>query len=340
MYKKISDYGIIGNLQTIALIALDGSIDWFCFPHIDSPSVFGALLDAGKGGSFCLKPTEPFDSAAEYIPDTNILKTSFRTESGIMVLTDFMAISFTGKENLRDDKQALYRLVEIEEGELEVSLTFMPRFDYARIIPGFEAIDGGVVAGSDTTALVLTANRPLAINKEQVTGNWKMSAGDKVCFKLGTFEGLQKCSLEDRSCVSIPDGEERLEETRAFWRSWVRKSETGRTNALGDYQTMINRSALTLKLLYYDPTGTIAAAATTSLPEEIGGERNWDYRYTWIRDTSFTLQALFNLGHLSETEGYLRWVEKILSGDGVDKLMILYGLRGERELPEQTLDHL
>ena len=158
MYKKISDYGIIGNQQTIALVALDGSIDWFCFPHIDSPSVFAALLDAGKGGSFCLKPAEPFDSAAEYIPDTNILRTSFRTRSGVMVLTDFMAISFTGKENLRDDKQALYRLVEIEEGEVEVSLTFAPRFDYARIIPDFEAIDGGVVAGSENTALVLTAN--------------------------------------------------------------------------------------------------------------------------------------------------------------------------------------
>ena len=340
MYKKISDYGIIGNLQTIALVALDGSIDWFCFPHIDSPSVFGALLDAGKGGSFCLKPAEPFDSAAEYLPDTNILKTSFRTESGVMILTDFMAISFTGKENLRDDRLALYRLIEIEEGEVEVSLTFAPRFDYARIKPDFEAIEGGVVTGSEHTALVLTASLPLKIDKEQVTGNWKLSEGEKVWFKLGTFEGIQQCSMEDRSCVSTIEGEQHLEETRAFWRSWVRKSETGRTHALGEYQSMINRSALTLKLLYYDPTGTIAAAATTSLPEEIGGERNWDYRYTWIRDTSFTLQALFNLGHLSETEGYLRWVERILSEDGVDKLMILYGLRGERELPEQTLDHL
>ncbi|MEN8232144.1 MAG: glycoside hydrolase family 15 protein [Thermodesulfobacteriota bacterium] len=340
MYKKISDYGIIGNLQTIALVALDGSIDWLCFPHIDSPSVFGALLDAGKGGSFCLKPAEPFDSAAEYLHDTNILKTSFRTESGVMILTDFMAISFTGKENLRDDRQALYRLIEIEEGEVEVNLTFAPRFDYARIKPDFEAIEGGVVAGSEHTALVLTASLPLKIDKEQVTGNWKLSEGEKVWFKLGTFEGIKQCSMEDRSCVSTIEGEEHLEETRAFWRSWVRKSETGRTHALGEYQSMINRSALTLKLLYYDPTGTIAAAATTSLPEEIGGERNWDYRYTWIRDTSFTLQALFNLGHLSETEGYLRWVERILSEDGVDKLMILYGLRGERELPEQTLDHL
>jgi pentatricopeptide repeat protein len=340
MYKKISDYGIIGNLQTIALVALDGSIDWFCFPHIDSPSVFGALLDARQGGSFCLKPTGPFDSAAEYIPDTNILKTSFRAETGVMTLTDFMAISFTGKEYLHDDKQALYRLIEIEEGNVEVGINFAPRFDYARIKPDFEAIEGGVIAGSDAIALVLTATRPLDINTNQVSGTWKMTVGDRVWLKLGTIEGLQECSLDDRSCVSPPEGEEYLEETRAFWRSWVRKSETGRVYALGDYQVMINRSALTLKLLYYNPTGTIAAAATTSLPEEIGGERNWDYRYTWIRDTSFTLQALFNLGHLSETEGYLRWVEKILSEDGVDKLMILYGLRGERELPEQTLDHL
>lgn len=340
MYKKISDYGIIGNLQTIALVALDGSIDWFCFPHIDSPSVFGALLDSHKGGSFCLKPVDPFDSSAQYIPDTNILKTSFRTRTGIMTLTDFMAIPFTGKENLQDEKQALYRYIEIEEGELEVNLSFTPLFDYARTVPEFEILEDGVVARGHNVELILTATHPLEINENHVSAVWKLSAGDRVWLKLGSFEAREECSLEDKSCTSTPEGEEHLAETKAFWRSWVRKSETGRVSSFGPYQSMINRSALTLKLLYYNPTGTIAAAATTSLPEEIGGERNWDYRYTWIRDASFTLQALFNLGHLSETEGYLRWVEKILSVDGADKLMIMYGLRGERQMDEQALDHL
>ncbi len=340
MYKKISDYGIIGNLQTIALVALDGSIDWFCFPHIDSPSVFGGLLDAGRGGSFSLKPAGPFDSSAAYVPDTNILKTSFRTDTGVMALVDFMSVPFSGKEYLQDNKQPLYRYIEIEEGVLDVSLLFAPRFDYARIAPEFESIEGGVVARGGGIELVLTSTHPLAVAGNDVTATWRLSAGDRVWLKLGSFGVGLECSLEDRSCVSTPEGEDHLEETRAYWRSWIRKSETGRVFSFDAYQEMINRSALTLKLLYYSPSGTVAAAATTSLPEEIGGERNWDYRYTWIRDTSFTLQALFNLGHLSETEGYLRWVENILSADGADKLMIMYGLRGERELPEQTLDHL
>jgi len=340
MYKKISDYGIIGNLQTIALVALDGSIDWFCFPHIDSPSVIAALLDSRKGGSFCLKPADPFDSTAEYIPDTNILKTSFRTRTGVMSLTDFMYIPFTGKENLQEERQALYRYIEIEEGELEVNLIFAPRFNYARTMPEFEIIEGGVVTRGNNVELILTATHPLKIIENSAIATWKLLAGERVWLKLGSVGSREECSLEDKSCVSILEGDEHLAETKAFWRSWVRKSETGRVSSFGPYQAMINRSALTLKLLYYNPTGTIAAAATTSLPEEIGGERNWDYRYTWIRDTSFTLQALFNLGHLSETEGYLRWVEKILSEDGADKLMIMYGLRGEREMPELTLEHL
>ena len=340
MYKKICDYGIIGNLQTIALVALDGSIDWFCFPHIDSPSVFAALLDSRKGGSFCLKPADPFDSTAEYIPDTNILKTSFRTRTGVMSLTDFMYIPFTGKENLQEERQALYRYIEIEEGELKVNLIFAPRFNYARTMPEFEIIEGGVVTRGNNVELILTATHPLKISENSAIATWKLLAGERVWLKLGSVGSREECSLEDKSCVSILEGDEHLAETKAFWRSWVRKSETGRVSSFGPYQAMINRSALTLKLLYYNPTGTIAAAATTSLPEEIGGERNWDYRYTWIRDTSFTLQALFNLGHLSETEGYLRWVEKILSEDGADKLMIMYGLRGEREMPELTLEHL
>ena len=248
MYKKISDYGIIGNLQTIALVALDGSIDWFCFPHIDSPSVFAALLDSRKGGSFCLKPADPFDSTAEYIPDTNILKTSFRTRTGVMSLTDFMYIPFTGKENLQEERQALYRYIEIEEGELKVNLIFAPRFNYARTMPEFEIIEGGVVTRGNNVELILTATHPLKISENSAIATWKLLAGERVWLKLGSVGSREECSLEDKSCVSILEGDEHLAETKAFWRSWVRKSETGRVSSFGPYQAMINRSALTLKL--------------------------------------------------------------------------------------------
>lgn len=344
MYKKISDYGIIGNLRTIALIGLDGSCDWLCFPFIDSPFVFGALLDDGKGGRFRLQPADEFDSTAHYEPGTNILITRFRTRAGILKLTDFMHIPATGHQEKEADHLFFYRHVLIEKGEIDLQLLFQPRFDYARRDPVLLKVAGGVLARADHWSMALTTGLKLTIDENEAQGTWPMAAGDEASFKLASHSGLEQedsfyCD-EDRHCLARDEGSRALEETRVFWQDWLARSETGRSFPVNSFGEMVERSALVLKLLYFDATSMIAAAATTSLPEEIGGVRNWDYRFTWIRDTSFTLTALFHLGHLAETEGYLRCIEKIISSHGTDKLQIMYGLRGETDLTEVELPHL
>ncbi|MCG2720717.1 MAG: glycoside hydrolase family 15 protein, partial [Thermodesulfovibrionales bacterium] len=335
MYKKISDYAIIGNLHSIALVGLDGSIDWLCLPHIDSPSVFGALLDDRKGGRFSVFPVDDWDSSARYLKNTNILRTSFRTRTGIMHLTDFMPVPLIEEDDMDAEHHELYRLIEIEKGTVDVRMIFEPRFDYAREIPSFDIGKRGVIAGGTDEVLALLVTKDVHFNtmEQRAEAEWKLSEGEKVWLYLHYGS---KYAAE----VDPERAEESLKNTRRYWENWSEKSETGVTVDLGRYQEMVNRSALALKLLYYNPAGTIAAAATTSLPEKTGGVRNWDYRYTWVRDTSFTLQALFNLGHLSETEGYLRWIEKLISRHGAEKLQIMYGLRGEEDLPENELMHL
>ncbi len=214
-------------------------------------------------------------------------------------------------------------------------MIFEPRFDYAREIPSFSLRKSRVVAKGTDEVLALLATKDIHFNtrEQRAEAEWKLSEGETVWLHLH-YGGNYATEFDPASA------EASLKNTRIYWENWIEKSETGVTVDLGRYQEMVNRSALALKLLYYNPTGTIAAAATTSLPERIGGVRNWDYRYTWVRDTSFTVQALFNLGHLSETEGYLRWIEKLLSRHGAEKLQIMYGLRGEEDLPEHELMHL
>ncbi len=333
MYKKISDYGIIGNLHSIALIGLDGSIDWLCLPHIDSPSIFGALLDDKKGGRFSISPLDDWDSVAEYIPETNILTTKFRTRTGVVQITDFMPIPFGGEEELEEEQHELYRLVEVAKGQVDVGAVFEPLFDYARARISLEKRNGAIVARGNDESIVLSATHDLTLSDGKAVAKWSISEGEEVWLHL-RYGANEPVELDRERAATA------LRETEAYWQSWLKKSETGRTIDLGHYCKMIDRCALVLKLLYYNPTGTIAAAATTSLPEDIGGVRNWDYRYTWVRDTSFTLQALFNLGHLSETQGYLRWIERLLSEHGAGNMQIMYGLRGEADLHEEEFPHL
>jgi GH15 family glucan-1,4-alpha-glucosidase len=334
MYKKISDYGIIGNLHSVALVCLDGSIDWLCLPHIDSPSVFAALLDDTRGGRFSVSPPAGgWDSTAEYIRDTNILVTKFRTRTGIMQVTDFMPIPMMGEEEFEKEQHELYRLVEVTRGSVNVEMVFEPRFDYARAETSLRKLNSGIEASGAGQTVGLSSSHEIRLEGERGVATWSLSEGDRVWLHLA-YEA------EELSVCDTDEAEKCLRETEAYWRGWLSKSETGRTVELGPYEEMANRSALVLKLLFYNPTGAIAAAATTSLPEEIGGVRNWDYRFTWVRDTSFTLQALFNLGHLSETEGFLRWITKLIGEHGAGEMQIMYGLRGEEELPEKELVHL
>jgi GH15 family glucan-1,4-alpha-glucosidase len=333
MYRKISDYGIVGNLHTVALIGLDGSIDWLCLPHIDSPSVFAALLDDQQGGRFAVAPVAGFDSVAEYLPDTNILRTRFRTSTGVMQVTDFMPVLNAGGQACEEARPELYRCVEVTQGSINVKLVFAPRFDYARAATTIESKDGAIIAYSDGERLTLRATRALKLQADHCQVQWTLSDGECIWLHLGY-------NVSPATALDVTTAEAALRATAEYWRSWLEKRETGRSLQLGHYQSMVKRSALVLKLLYYEPSGAIAAAATTSLPEQIGGERNWDYRFTWVRDTSFTLQALFNLGHLSETQGYLRWIAGLLAEHGAEQMQIMYGLRGEKDLTEQELTHL
>ena len=341
MYKRIDQYGVVGDLHTVALIGLDGSIDWLCYPFVDSPSVFGALLDDQKGGRFQIRPAEEFDAAARYLERTNILVTRFRTRQGTATLTDFMPASYrehpTGNEEA--SPQALIRCLEVQSGSMGLDCLFQPRFDYARAETHISATQGGVIAESSSWSMALGCTHPLEVEPDQATARWELRAGDVVWLKLGSTQSGQ-CLQEDTLAQDPATLNQLLQESAEFWRSWVSTSETGRSLPENHYKDMLQRSALVLKLLYYGPTGTLAAAATTSLPEVVGGERNWDYRFTWIRDAAFTLKALFSLGHLSETEGYLRWIESVLAEHGAGELQIMYGLRGETELTETSLEHL
>lgn len=333
MVKRIGDYGIIGNSRTAALVGNDGSIDWLCLPFLDSSSVFAALLDQGKGGRFAVSPAQPFDSTSLYRPGTNILETSFRTAAGRLRLTDFMAVDASAEEILQDQTQRLYRCAEVMAGEIEIVLRFAPRFDYARRQTHLEIADGVVIARGDDERLALLASRPgMKRDGGEATGHWRLAAGEKIWFLL--------CGEEDIPSALKPEGaEEALGRTERYWHDWLKRSETGEDFDFGPFRNMVERSSLVLKLLEFAPTGAMAAAATTSLPEEIGGERNWDYRFSWIRDAALTVEALFNIGHLAEMEKYLKWLEKFICESG-SALQVLYGLRGETEVPEKTLPHL
>lgn len=334
MYKKISDYGIIGNLHSVALIGIDGSLDWLCLPHIDSPSIFGALLDDKKGGRFSISPKAAWDSVAEYVPGTNILKTRFRARTGVLQVTDFMPVCACWREDREEISHELYRCVEALEGTVRTVLEFDPRFDYALAETRLERIENGLIAKGNGESISLLSTHPLSAGGDDLSkAEWDIAEGERIWLHLSY-------GVNGHDRVDVKKAEKALDDTAAYWKNWVGRSETGRVLDLGRYERMAERSALVLKLLSYHPMGNVAAAATTSLPEEIGGERNWDYRYTWVRDTSLTLQALFTLGHMSETEGYIRWIEKLISEHGVENMKIMYGLRGETELPERELAHL
>lgn len=333
MYKKISDYGIIGNLRSVALVGLDGAIDWLCLPYIDSPSVFGALLDEKEGGRFALTPEGQWDSVSEYLPETNVLLTRFRTRTGVMDLVDFMPVQVSGNYGGQSDRHELYRRVSLIGGNMKVGMVFDPRFNYAMADTVVEREGRTLVARGDGKVVAVAVSSEIPEYDVSGSAQWTLIQGETLWFRL-------KFNADESLVCEALSAEKELARTKEYWRNWLRKRETGRSLHFGHYKHMVDRSALVLKLLQFEETGTLAAAATTSLPEEIGGARNWDYRFTWVRDTSFTIEALFNLGHLSEMEGYLRWMEQLLMEHGAENMQIMYGLRGEQELPERELAHL
>ena len=328
-YQPIENYGIIGNLNTVALVGMNGSIDFMSFPHFDSPTIFAAMLDHDKGGHFQIAPN--LDKAQPkqiYLPDTNILISRFLSNEGVAEVSDFMPVDETG------NGRVLVRRAKTVRGVVHFHMVCQPRFDYARAEHRIEQTDGEVLfisEGDDNIVLRLRTPVPVRIENGAVYADFTLAAGEKAAFTLEQVIDDQPSLTAAEDFVS-----ESFKDTVNFWQQWI-----GRSNYRGRWQEMVRRSALTLKMLTSAKHGSIVAAATFGLPEEIGGERNWDYRYTWIRDASFTLYALIRLGFTDEARDFMYWIEdRCAEMDPNSHMQIMFGTDGRSELTEETLPHL
>jgi GH15 family glucan-1,4-alpha-glucosidase len=336
-YPDIADHGLIGDLQTAALVATDGTVDWFCCPRFDSPSVFASLLDADRGGHFRLAPDrDDFVSRQLYVPDTAILITRFMTPNGVGEVYDFMPVT-TGRAT---ERHRLVRQVRVVRGTMRFVADIQPRFDYARQSHTLEmSEDGAVFRAGDFELTVHLVGESGALADQGITVE-QNGDGLRLTYTLraGQAGGMILESKGGAPRRVTPHDLERLvTETERFWRGWLEGS-----TYRGRWREMVTRSAMTLKLMTYAPTGAIVAAPTTSLPEQAGGERNWDYRYTWIRDGSFSIYALLGLGFTEEAAAFTGWLRDRVSeqaGNGTAPLKIMYRVDGSSDLTEQTLDH-
>ncbi|MFJ9663220.1 glycoside hydrolase family 15 protein [Streptomyces sp. NPDC101219] len=329
-YVPIADHGLIGDLRTAALVAIDGTIDWYCCPAFDAPSVFASLLDADRGGCFELEAAVPARRKQFYFPDTNVLITRFYTEDGVGEVQDFMPVSQDPAESSR---HRLIRRVLCVRGTVPFRARVAPRFDYGTRSHTLRKDGDVTVFVSDRLSLGLHATVPLTWDGVDVTARFELTEGETAVLALDHLgEGVAP-----RGCAHA-EAEDRFAATVRYWRRWLAASRYR-----GRWREMVHRSALTLKLLTYAPTGAIVAAPTTSLPEEIGGERNWDYRYVWVRDAAFCVYALLRLGFSEEAEAFMGFVSRHISpGDGAPSgpLQIMYGIDGRTDLSEAELSHL
>lgn len=321
-YKPISDYGVIGDRRTAALVGLDGSIDWCCLPRFDSPSLFAAMLDHARGGRFQIAPAAAYRSTQAYLPSTNILTTTFHAPGGTGVLTDFMPCGGAGVRSPQ-----IHRMVRCAAGTLELRLQFQPRFDYARAATTVSPLNHGAVAAGGGASLALASAVPLQVGPDAAEASFRLRTGEEAWFSL-------EYGARQPGTVPSYEGPARLAETRSYWQEVALGCPEG-----GRWHREVLRSFLTLHLLTYEPTGAIVAAPTTSLPEELGGPRNWDYRYCWVRDAALTVDSFFRLGHTDEAEGFMRWLMDRCSACG-DQLQPLYGIEEDSPLQEVVLDHL
>ncbi|MEU1516472.1 glycoside hydrolase family 15 protein [Streptomyces sp. NPDC005811] len=329
-YLPIADHGLIGDLRSVALVGTDGTIDWYCCPSFDSPSVFGAILDAERGGSFELAAAVPARTKQFYFPDTNVLITRFFTGEGAGEVQDFMPVSGGAGEA---ERHRLIRRVLCVRGAVPFRTRVAPRFDYGASAHTVRLVEGMAVFESEKLALSLTSTVPLECDGPDVRADFKLSEGESAVFALDQVGG----EVSPRRCART-EAEEQFAATVTYWRRWLSASRYR-----GRWREMVHRSALTLKLLTYAPTGAIVAAPTTSLPEQLGGERNWDYRYVWVRDAAFCVYALLRLGFSDEAEAFMEFVTRhITPGDGKPSgpLQIMYGIDGRTDLSESELGHL
>jgi GH15 family glucan-1,4-alpha-glucosidase len=337
-YPNISDHGLIGDLQTAALVSTDGVLDWFCCPRFDSPSVFASLLDAERGGFFKIAPDRgDYVSRQLYLPDTAVLITRFLTPDGVGEVHDFMPVIEGGATG----RHRLVRHIRVVRGVMRFAIEIQPRFDYGRASHQLELSEHGGVLRSADLELTVHGIAPEGSTVQDL-GVAVQRAGDGLRWTRTLREGqsggvmLESGGAEPR--IITPEQALRLQkDTERFWRGWLdRSTYTGR------WREMVDRSAITLKLLTYAPTGAPVAAPTTGLPEQVGGERNWDYRYTWIRDGSFSIYALLGLGYVEEAAAFGTWLrDRAAEQAGKDSgpLKIMYRVDGTSDLVEESLEH-
>jgi GH15 family glucan-1,4-alpha-glucosidase len=332
-YKPIEDYGIIGDMQTCALVSIDGSIDWFCTPRFDSPSVFGALLDKKKGGRFSIRPkSETFEVRQNYEYHTNILITEFATKTGSFSVIDFMPCFQVESAMIHSGE--IHRRIKCTSGSVDCEIMVQPRMQYGKVVPGTEYFP--------RIGYSFSSKEPAVRQRLSLLTTLEFEKKDEP----STLHSVLSLNQSEQSDLVLRYGgtrmdrpqnahtEEKLTETREYWLRWI-----ARARYKGKWKEEVLRSALALKLLVYAPTGAILAAPTTSLPEGIGGVRNWDYRYSWIRDSSFVLWAFHSLGYNEEAMSYIEWFMNSFYLCE-DNLQIMTGVGGERDLTEHNLDHL
>ena len=326
-FQPIENYGIIGDLRTIALAGMDGSIDFLCLPRIDSPSVFARLLDQDQGGYFQISPMVSDARQKQiYVSDTNVLLTRFLSESGVAEISDFMPVTDPAQPSM------IVRRVKTVRGDLEFEMVCHPAFDYARADHKVEPRDDGILFISDNSVVLrLRTQKSVKIENGAARVRFRLGAGETAVFILEYVDPDKESQA--RTPNFVPRA---FKDTVNFWHSWI-----GRSKYDGLWREVVNRSALTLKLLTSRDFGSMVAAPTFGLPETIGGERNWDYRYTWIRDASFTLYSLIRLGYTAETASFMKWIEDRCSDlRAGESLQVMYGIDGRADLEEEILAHL
>ena len=330
-YQPIENYGVIGDLHTVALVGMNGSIDFMSFPHFDSPTVFAALLDEKKGGRFQIAPMIATSSHKQlYLPDTNVLLTRFLSDQGVAEVSDLMPLEEDGHGHAHN----LVRRVKTVRGEITFRMVCQPRFDYGRATHRVMQTYDGILFvsdGPDKTALRLCTEVPVRIEDGAAVAEFTLRSNQSVSFVLEQAIPGEPSPGSSSSYVSRS-----FKDTVNFWHRWV-----ARSTYRGRWREVVNRSALTLKLLTSRLHGSVVAAATFGLPEEVGGVRNWDYRYTWIRDASFTLYGLIRLGYTQEAGEFMKWIEARCGEPNDDgSLQIMYGIDGRHHLTEEHLPHL
>jgi GH15 family glucan-1,4-alpha-glucosidase len=330
-WPAIADHGLIGDLRTAALVGTDGTIDWFCAPRFDSPSVFASILDRDNGGAWKIAPTGDLVRTQQfYFPESAVLATRFLTRDGVVEVHDFMPVLEAGDANHR---QRIVRRVVAVRGSTTVRMRLDARPDYARAACTAETVEHGVVLTGDGMRLGLSATSEVTVDEGVLTSDVELAEGKTALFVLEVLD--DDAELPD---ADVDDSEALFEATLAYWRGWLAQS-----TYRGRWRETVNRSAITLKLLTHEPSGAIVAAPTTSLPELIGGERNWDYRYVWMRDAAFSLYALLRLGFTEEAKAFMVWLSERLGEDkdhGLGPLRVLYDIDGNQPQEETTLDHL